>query len=86
MGCGDPDSTPPIRLCKAWPHGLALQGAQERNQVLLLGFGELLAVADYDEERLQSLLHRLAPEFGTQVGESATAAVVPFTPAWDKAG
>ncbi len=38
------------------------------------------AVARYDEERLQSLLHRLAPEFGTEQGASATAAVVPFTP------
>ncbi|MGH8467433.1 MAG: polysaccharide biosynthesis protein [Gammaproteobacteria bacterium] len=38
------------------------------------------AVAHYDEARLQSLLHRLAPEFPTQAGESATAAVVPFTP------
>ena len=38
------------------------------------------AVAHYDEERLQSLLHRLAPEFATRAGESATGAVVPFTP------
>lgn len=38
------------------------------------------AVARYDEERLQSLLHRLAPEFGPQEGASATAAVVPLTP------
>jgi len=38
------------------------------------------AVARYDEERLQSLLHRLAPEFATRAGESATAAVVPFPP------
>ncbi len=37
------------------------------------------AVARYDEERLQSLLHRLAPEFATRAGEGATAAVVPFT-------
>jgi len=38
------------------------------------------AVARYDEECLQSLLHRLAPEFATRAGESATAAVVPFPP------
>ena len=38
------------------------------------------AVARYDEERLQSLLHRLAPEFAIQADERGTATVVPFTP------